>query len=289
MYSCSDSELVTPGDEFFTALPAGTYQVEMDGELKDFSEVTAAYSNDALTKIDGESEEGRTIQLRFPEKLTEGTYNQGDGAFILMELGGVDGVFRNITPTGQLLPLTIQVTNINMVDKVVSGKFSGKVSNAEGDEFDLTNGVFYEIPFEIYEGGDGILNAKFNGVFLDFSNNAMATGAVTSAIISGENDEMQTIKITVPGGLEVGTLTEVDELLFEVFISTTDNTNEMYTNYDAVNDEYLPVILNIIEIEDTGRVKGTFTGVIKKFSSGVDEEINITEGVIDVPVSIGNP
>lgn len=289
MYSCSDSELITPGDEFFTALPAGTYQAEFDGELMDFSEVTAAYSNATSTEINGESEEGRTIQLRFSETLLEGTYAQQDGAMIIVNLGGAEGLFRNINAAGQLLPLTIQITKINMVDKVVSGKFSGMMSNMEGVEMEVTNGVFQEIPFEILEGGDGILNAKFNGVFLDFSNNAMASGAVTSAIISGENDELQTIKITVPGGLEVGTLTEADQLLFEVFISTTDSPNEMYTNYDAANDEYLPVILNIIEIEDAGRVKGTFTGVIKKFNSGVDEEINITEGIIDVPVLIGNP
>jgi len=290
LYSCSDSELLTPGDEFQSSLPAGTYQVEFDGGLRDFSEITSALSNDALTNIDGENEDGQTIRLRFASKLEVGSYNQSQGGLVTIELGGLTGQFRNIDSLGQLLPLTIEVNEINMADKVVTGRFFGQVSNTSGEIIELTNGVFHEIPFEIEEGGDGILNAKFNGIFLDFSNNAMAAGEVTTAVISGENDEMQTIRISVPGGLEVGTLTEVDQLKFEVFISTTDSPNEMYTNYDQVNDVYLPVILNITEItEETGRVIGNFTGVIKKFNSNIDEEITITEGVIDVPISIGNP
>lgn len=290
LYSCSDSELLTQGDEFQEVIPPGTYHVELDGVLTDFSEITSAISNEASSKINGENENMQTIQLRFPSSLSVGTFKQTAGAMIFMELGGVTGQFRNISENGELLPLTIIVTEVDMANKVVTGKFYGEASNANGDIMVLTNGVFQEIPFEVEEGGDGEIRAKFNGTLLDFSNNATATGAVTSAIISGENDELQTIKITVPGGLEVGTTTELDNLKFEVFISTTQDPSEMYTNYDALNDTYLPATLIITEISnETGRVKGSFTGTIKKFTSNVDEEITVTEGYIDVPISIGNP
>src|SRR5690606_21691660 len=93
--------------------------------------------------------------------------------------------------------------------------------------------------------------------------------------------------ITVPGGLEVGTLTEVDEVMINVSMATSENPNDVYTNYDAENETFLPFTLVITEITEgeDARVKGTFTGTIKKFIGGTGEEIEITQGEIDVPVA----
>lgn len=289
LYSCSDSELLTPGDEFQTPILPGTYSAELDGSLYDFSETVSATSNDASTSIDGANEEGQTIKLSFPQTIDEGTYNQGGGAIIMLTLGGDLGNFMNISANGQLLPLVVTVTELNMADMVVTGVFSGEVMNiASGETLEVTNGVFKEIPFTLEEGGDGILKGKFDNILLDFSTHAQATGQVTNALISGQNDEMQTLTISVPDGIEVGTFTEEDEIVFEVSLGTTEDPNEIYTNYDEENDEYLPVTLTITEITQDveGRVIGTFSGTIKKFTGGTGEEIVITEGQIDVPIVV---
>ncbi len=287
--SCSDSELLTPGDEFLTPVLPGTYSAELDGTLYDFSTTVSAVSNDAATSIDGANEEGQTIKISFTQPLQEGTYNQGGGAMIMLTLGGDLGNFANINSAGQLQPLIVHISELNMFDMVVTGTFSGEVMNiTTGEEFEITNGIFNEIPFTMEEGGDGILKGKFDNVLLDFSTDAHATGQVTNALITGQNDELQDLRIIVPGGLEVGTFTEEDEVIIEVSLGTTEDPNEFYTNYDEENDEYLPVSVTITEITQDvqGRVIGTFTGTIKKFTGGVDEEIEVTQGEIDVPIIV---
>lgn len=288
IYSCSDSELITPGDEFDIPLIPGTYTAELNGDLTDFSETTSVNSNDVATSINGANAEGQTISISFPATLAEGTYLQTTGAIISIVMGGDAGTFMNLSATGQLLPLIVKVTDLNMAEGVVSGTFSGEVYNAVADEtLTITNGQFFEIPFTIVDGGDGILKAKFDNVLLDFNTDAMATGNVTNATISGQNAEMQNLVITVPDGLEVGTMTEVNEIVVQVSLGTSGDPNDVYSNYDAVTETFLPFTLIITEITSgvDGRVKGTFTGTIKKFVGGTGEEIEITEGEIDVPVN----
>lgn len=289
IYSCSDSELITPGDEFDIPLISGTYTAELNGDLTDFSETTSVNSNDVATSINGANAEGQTISISFPAILAEGTYLQTTGAIISIVMGGDAGTFMNLSATGQLLPLIVKVTDLNMAEGVVSGTFSGEVYNAVADEtLTITNGQFFEIPFTIVDGGGGILKAKFDNVLLDFSTDAMATGNVTNATISGQNAEMQNLVITVPDGLEVGTMTEVNEIVVQVSLGTSGDPNDVYSNYDAVTETFLPFTLIITEITSgvDGRVKGTFTGTIKKFVGGTGEEIEITEGEIDVPVNM---
>ncbi len=181
-----------------------------------------------------------------------------------------------------------------MFNMVVTGIFSGTVYNtASEDTVQLTNGRFVEIPFILEEGGDGILKANFgNGtetVLLDFSSNAHATGMTTSAVISGENvDQIQTLSISVPDGIEPGTYTEEDEVTIQVNLGTSENPSDVYTNYDAANDVYLPFNLVITEItaDVGGNVIGTFNGTIQKFAGGNDEQIEITDGEINVPILI---
>lgn len=289
MYSCSDSELLTPGDEFQTPIMPGTYVAELDGVLHDFSETTSVNSNDAATSIDGANAEGQTIKISFPGTIAEGVYNHGSGAVIMITMGTGE-VYMNLNSNGQFRPFTVRITELDMLNRVVTGEFSGQVMNMADQDVvvEVTNGHFKEIPFELHEGGDGILKGKFNNVLLDFSTEAQATGQITNAVISGQNAELQNLKIIVPDGLEVGTLTETDEVRIEVSLGTTEDPDEFYTNYDEANDTYLPVTLIITEITQDvdGRVKGTFTGTIKKFTGGTGEEIQITQGEIDVPIVV---
>ncbi len=288
-YSCSDSELLTPGDEFQTPILPGTFTAELDGVFHDFSETASVTSNDAKTIIDGVNTEGQSIKISFPATLAEGTFSQGGGAMIMLIMGGDAGTFLNVNTSGQMLPFKVKITELNMAARVVSGNFSGEVMNfLSGETLTITNGIFKEIPFTIEQGGDGILKGKFDNVLLDFSTDAIATGNITHATISGQNAELQNLKITVPGGLEVGSFTEADEMIIEVSLGTTGNPNDVYTNYDEENDAYLPVTLVISQITQDieGRVIGTFKGTIKKFTGGTGEEIEITDGVIDVPIVV---
>ncbi|SMC72625.1 hypothetical protein [Moheibacter sediminis] len=288
LQSCSDSELITPGDEFQTPILPGTYTAELNGVFTDFSETTSVNSNDVATSINGANEEGQTISISFPATLAEATYTQATGAVIMLMMGGDAGTFMNLGATGQILPLRVRITELNMADRVVSGTFTGEVYNSLADEtLTITNGQFKELPFTLVDGGDGILKAKFDNVLLDFSTDAVAAGNVTNATISGQNAEMQNLIITVPEGLEVGTLTEADEVVVQVTLGTSGNPNDVYSNYDAATETFLPFTLVITEITEgaNGRVKGTFIGTIKKFVGGTDEEIEITDGEIDVPVN----
>ena len=294
IWSCSDSELLTPGDEFEVPLEPGTFSVEIDGVLTDFSETTSVMSNDASTQISGANENGQTIHISYPFTLSEGSYSQGLGAMVSVVLGGTNGLYNNSDADGALLPFSITITELDMFHMTVSGVFSGTVYNLASDEtVQLTNGRFVKLPFTLEEGGDGILRANFtNGtetVLLDFSNNAKAMGLTTSAVISGENvDQVQTLSITVPDGIEPGVYTETDEVVIKVNLGSSGNPSDMYTNYDAVNDVYLPFTLTITDItaDVGGNVIGTFSGTIQKFSGNNDEQIEITDGEINVPVAI---
>lgn len=291
--SCSDSELLTPGDEFQIPMDPGTFIVDIEDETTDFSESAHVNSNDASTHINGSNDLGQSITLSISSKMIKESFNQTTGASILLVLGSGTVNYTNFDENGQLLPLTIRITEIDMADQVVTGSFEGKVYNLSNDEtLELTKGKFYKIPFTISDGGDGIFKATFsNGDSeqeLDFSNNAQAMGTTTNAVISGENvDEIQTMKISIPDGIEEGmTYTEADEVKFEVQLGTTDNPNDFYTNYDAENDVYLPVSITITEITSDvqGKVIGTFSGTIQKFTDGNDEQIEISNGIIEVPI-----
>jgi len=293
-WSCSEGELVTPGDEFELPVAPGTFSVEIDGVLTDFSETTSVTSNDDSTYINGVNENGQSITISFPFTLAEGSHNQGAGAVISLIMGGTNQTYMNIDTAGQFLPFNITITELDMFNMVVSGIFSGTVYNTATEEtVQLTNGQFVKLPFTLEEGGDGILRANFgNGtdtVLLDFSSNAQAMGMTTSAVISGENvDQIQTLSISVPDGIEPGTYTEADEVVIQVNLGTSDNPSDVYTNYDAANDIYLPFNLVITEItaDVGGNVIGTFSGTIQKFSGGNDEQIEITDGEINVPVVV---
>lgn len=289
LWSCSDSELITPGDEYLTVIEPGTYSVNVDGVLEDFSYVTNAGSADE-SFINGNSMSGKNITLTIPENLSTGVFSHIDGARVTINFGA-DGIYTNLDAAGEILPLNINITQVNNSVGIVSGTFEGTIFNpVSGATKILTDGQFYMIQFEPTESMDRILKANFNDTPFDFSVGAKATGVATAAVISGFNvDQVQNLSITVPGGIAVGSYNEEDEFVIQVQLGTSSNPNDIYTNYNATTDEYLPVTLNITQItaDVGGRVKGNFSGTITKFVNGAaTEEIEITNGEIDVPVLV---
>lgn len=290
-WSCTDSELSTPGDEFAN-YEEGTYSVDIDGIPNDFSEITNVIASDNASQINGSSLEFGTISITLAGPLLEGTYDQSEGTMIMIM--NEDGAFLNISQTGGLLPFTLKIKKVNTEEHWVSGTFSGTVfDTASGENSVLTNGVFYKIP---YEEGDidnvnRTLKGDFNDETVDFSTNAKAEGVTTAGVISGENpDGIQTLSITVPGGISEDVFTEENEVVIMVVLGTSENPNDTYSNYNAVTETYLPVSLTINSIDmesNDPRVQGTFSGTITKFTNGVPgEEIIITNGEIDVPIII---
>ncbi len=286
LWSCSDSELITPGDEFQNTTDPGTYTFELNGVFMDHSVGTTATSSADGSQIRGGNGAGQTIVLSIPQALEVGTFSQTDGATVIVSLGA-EGVFTNVDANNELLPLTINIAVVNSSAGLVTGSFSGTVYNPVSQETRvITNGIFFEIQFEPDVDNDRILKANFNDQLFDFSTNAVAQGIQTAAVIKGINiDQIQTLSITVPGGIAVGSFTEADQVVYQVNLGTSGNPNDVYSNYDATTDTYLPVTLNITAIT-TERVIGSFSGTITKFTNGVPgEEITISEGQINVPIA----
>jgi hypothetical protein len=290
LWSCSDSELITPGDEFLTVIDPGTYTVDVDGATEDFSYVTQAINDPAESQINGTAMSGKSISISLTESLSTGVHSQIDGARITLNLGA-DGIFTNIAEDGTALPLNISISQVNNNLGIVSGSFDATVFNVvTGATKILTNGNFYMIEFEPTVSNDRILKADFNGTAFDFSSEAKASGIATAAIISGFNvNQIQNLSINIPGGIAVGTYTEENNVVVRVQLGTSNDPNDYYTNYNATTDEYLPFTLNVTQItaDVGGRVLGNFTGTITKFVNGqATEEIEITNGVINVPVVV---
>lgn len=286
VWSCSDSELITPGDEFQNTTDPGTYTFELNGVFMDYSVGTTATSAADGSQIRGGNGAGQTIVLSIPQSLEVGAFSQADGATVIVSMGA-EGVFTNVDANNELLPLTVNIMAVNSSAGLVTGNFTGTVYNPVSEETRvITNGMFFEIQFEPEVANNRILKANFNDQLFDFSTNAVAQGVQTAAVIHGVNtDQIQTLSITVPGGIAVGTLTEADQVVYQVNLGTSDNPNDVYSNYDATTDTYLPVSLNITVIT-TERVIGSFSGTITKFTNGVPgEEITITDGQINVPIA----
>lgn len=292
LWSCTDGELQTPGDEYLTGNEDGSYSVDMNGVFKNFSKVTQATSSSGGSDISGTSSAGGSISITLPQVLATGNYTELNGAMVTIMTQ--EGVFTNMGIDGAPLSFNLSITSVNNSQGFVSGIFSGSVMNLTTDEIvNLTNGKFVKIQFTPVVNIDRVLEAKFNDELFDFSTNAYAQGITTGAVISGENtNQVQTLSLMIPGGIGVATFTEEDLVEIKVNLGTTNNPSDFYSNYDPVSDTYLPVVLTITSIDlgegDTaGRVKGTFSGTITKFTNGVPgEEIIVTEGKINVPIEI---
>jgi|GEM_PF-719159 len=287
MWSCSDSELITPGDEYFPAgMKDGAYVVDVDGDQWNFSKQTGAQNDASESEVNGSNMNGGLISIMIPQELAVGTYDHIDGAAIQIKLP--DGIYVNQDLNGQL-PFIVNITQLTTGSKPrITGNFMGTVYNAAtGQTKTLTNGSFVKIKVLGTATENTIFKAKFNGQDKDFSTNAKAVGIVTAALISGKNTtDNQTLSITIPGGIAVGTYTEANEVLLKVNLGTS-NPADDYTNFNPADGTYLPVKLVISAISggENGVVIGTFTGTVAKFVNGVPtNEVEITSGQIKVPV-----
>src|SRR5690625_6319090 len=64
LLSCNDSELFTPGDEFLGGgITAGSYQVELNGNLWRFDDMTEAHSDAFQSYVNGTNDNGNTISI----------------------------------------------------------------------------------------------------------------------------------------------------------------------------------------------------------------------------------
>ncbi len=287
IWSCSDSELITPGDEYLPAgMKDGSYVVDVDGDQWNFSKQTSAQSNSTASEVNGSNMNGALISITIPQALAVGTYDQIDGASIQIKL--TDGIYTNQDLNGPL-PFIVNITGLTTGSKPkVTGNFVGTVYNAAtGQTKTLTNGSFVKIKVQGTAAQSAIFKAKFNGQDKDFSTNAKAEGIVTAALISGKNTtDNQTLSITVPGGIAVGTYTEANEVLLKVNLGTS-NPADDYTNFNPTDGTYLPAKLVITGVSsgENGTVIGTFTGTVAKFVNGQPtNQVEITSGQIKVPV-----
>ena len=148
VWSCSDSELITPGDEFQNTTDPGTYTFELNGVFMDYSVGTTATSAADGSQIRGGNGAGQTIVLSIPQSLEVGAFSQADGATVIVSMGA-EGVFTNVDANNELLPLTVNIMAVNSSAGLVTGNFTGTVYNPVSEETRvITNGMFFEIQFE---------------------------------------------------------------------------------------------------------------------------------------------
>lgn len=285
--ACSESELITPGDEYLPGNQTeGAYFVDIDGVTWDFSSTTQAINNNSGSQINGNSQSGGLISISLPQQLTVGTFNQNDGALISINTGS--GIFTNMNETG-LLPFTVNITGVDSVNGKVTGTFSGTVYNmASGVTEVLTNGLFVKIRFEVTPAQSTVFKAKFDGEVFDFSVDARAEGIQTAALISGKSPSQNNVlSITIPNGISVGTFNQENGVVIKVNMGSS--PADVYSNYDAATDTFLPgsITINSITDGETGMVTGSFKGTIAKFTNGNPSgQIQVTSGQIKVPVVI---
>lgn len=287
LLACSESELITPGNEFLPGSQTeGAYFVDIDGSTWDFSSSTQAVNSNSESQINGNSQSGGFISITLPQQLSVGTFDQNDGAMISLNTG--TGVFTNLNESG-LLPFTVNITGVDSVNGKVTGSFSGTVYNlASGVTQSLANGFFVQIRFEVTQVASTILKANFDGQEIDFSMDAKAEGIQTAALISGKNPSQNNVlSITIPNGISVGSFNQEDGVIIKVNMGSS--PADVYSNYDAATDTFLPgtVTINSIGEGENGKVKGTFKGTIAKFTNGVPSgQIQISGGQIKVPIVI---
>lgn len=282
-WSCSESELITPGDEYLpNQMTEGHYSVVMDGVLWDFSNATNAVDGSSTSQVNGGNQTGGTISIGISNHLGVGTYTQSNGATISINTG--NGILTNSNSSGPL-PFELKITEA--VNGKVSGTFTGSVYNSTtGETHTLTNGIFVKIHFDVDENPGIVFKAMFDGQLFDFSVNAKAEGIQTAALISGNSTTQNNqLSITIPGGISQNTFTEADGVVIKVNLGSS--PVDIYSNYDASTDTYLPASVTItgIGIGENGWVTGTFSGKIAKFVNGQPTgQINITNGQIVVPI-----
>jgi len=270
--SCSDDE---PGN--VPVAPAGKIIATVGGTP--WESTGAAIINNNSISVGGESN-GNAIQATVLKDDVVGTYEvKGIGALTTftpeaMVAYGTSGsvastsmYFDNDVAIG-----TVTITEIDEVNKTVSGTFYSKVkSYTLGTIIEITAGSFTKIPY-VTESSQNTMSAKIDGVQFN-SHVVISASAMGTLVLNGQTlGGQQIITISVPEAIAVGTFA-FGEL-----------GSDQYTTYSANGETYTSISGELkitAHNKTTKHIEGTFTFTAEHF---LLEEGNVsaTEGIFSV-------
>ncbi len=252
------------------------FEVELDGELFEGSEITDAVLN----------EDGLLISATQGNKLVGfQIYDPAVGVYDI-NADAEEGLVQydaDITDDESTVYIsasgTLEITELDMANRIVSGTFSGTLQDLFMEEVDIemTNGVFENISFST-DGPTNTGSAIIDGE--DFNANVFPVVFVNGQIqVSLDNDLNEDIVIYFPEDIATGTYSVGDGSLVEDY-SAAYNVEEggTTTEYHSVPDSGEIVV----ESFQNDIVSGTFSFTVENDNG---DTITITDGEFTVDVS----
>jgi hypothetical protein len=242
--------------------------------------VAEAVISSSFISIGATRADGSTFSILI-SGTTTGTYPANSNIISYTPNGSEFGYWSVNLANESELTGSIIISNINTVTKTISGTFSYKgywsdATNTSIVPVDFTNGVFTNVP---YTSGIPVANdtffAKIDGTEfveeqIDGALLTNVSGMPDQISVVGSKNNGDRVGLNIVRSLAVGTYQFTGPLGDNVNGSCVLN-NVLY-NADSGS-------LTIISKSDT-RIRGTFTMVVKNFTSSVTK--TVTEGAFDV-------
>ena len=263
----------------------GTFKVDFSGQTYEATAITAVI-NDGMLAISGYRGSGaNTEQVAFLVPNPEVGSFSGDDLLMYYQPAGEEYQYINFNL--EQVSGSVNITNIDTVNKTVSGTFSftGWWSNDEEEvaPIEFTNGSFTNVTYQGTipgnggETGDDVLTAVLNGTNFPVANVAVAVadgGLGETITINGLDANQNNVIVSMKASLNPGTYNITGNMLDDVvggrYLSTSPDSMYMATTGSVT-----------INSKTETRIAGTFTFTA---TNGTDT-VTITQGTFDVDYS----
>lgn len=228
-----------------------------------------------LIQIAGVKSDGSTFGF-FVEASTTGTYPANENLLAFNPAGSEYGYWSTNINNPEENTGSITITNIDTVNKKISGTFSFKGYWSNADEtgvlpIDFTNGEFNNVPYITLEDTGDTFFAKVNGtefVDVDILTAEIGVGSQDFISIAAQNSALDAITVSVRSDQGLGTYP----------ITGNVATDVVQAFYDFDNVDYQAVSGSVTILEKTAtRIKGTFNFITEGTPPNT-----VTEGSFDV-------
>lgn len=198
----------------------GSFQVNIDGQQFTASVAQAAFEQGVLNISGGSTSTTGSVVSLTALGSQEGTYTNQQASIMYIPNISEQSFYTNIdinAEPGNNYNGSIIITDIDTVNKTVSGTFSGTVYwNMPGEEMEpvvLTGGTFTDVPYTgsptpVTNPDDEYFTAVVDGVEKDFTNiQAAPTGdnlQIIGLLLSGEAIQMLVDADITPGTYQFG-------------------------------------------------------------------------------------
>lgn len=273
LFSCSDDD-----SDKTPVAPTGNIIATVGGTA--WEATGQAVISDNFISVGGKSD-GKTVQVTIYKDDVVGTYEiKGIGALttytpealVAYETAG-SGTSASIYFDNKEAVGSVTITEIDEVNKTVSGNFHSKVKNFnDGSTTEITTGSFTKVPYST-EVAMSKVTAKIDGVQFN-SHIAVSARAAGTLVLNGQTlGGQQIITISIPENTTVGTY-ELGELAFSDYYTTYTINAQVYTSLSGT--------LKITTHNKTTKlIEGTFNFNAERFGFE-DSNISVTEGTFSI-------